>query len=90
MRLNAANILRAAAMQAFPTKPEKWVKFHDTRHSYAIELGQAGVSLFQISQQLGILERTCARHYLGFLSSAETTEMIESKISERNRIRNSR
>jgi integrase len=80
VRLNAANIIKAAAKRAFPNVPQKWVKFHDLRHSYAIELAQSGVSLLNISQQLGNSERVCQKHYTGYMSTNETADMIEAKV----------
>ena len=80
MRLSAANILRAACKKAFPKSPDKWVKFHDLRHSYAIDLAQAGVSLLQISQQLGNSERVCQKHYTGYMATDESVDMIERKM----------
>jgi integrase len=86
-RLSAANTLKNACKQAFPNNPEKWVKFHDLRHSYAIELAQAGVSLLQISQQLGNSERVCQKHYTGYMATSESIDMIEAKVSAMNSIK---
>ena len=79
-RLNAANTIRSACEKAFPNDPLKHIKFHDLRHSYAIELCQAGVSLLQISQQLGNSQRVCEKHYTGFVATSDTIDMIERKI----------
>lgn len=85
-RHNLANIVKAASEKAFPGSPEKWIKFHDLRHSYAIELAQTGVSLLQIAQQLGNSERICQKHYTGYMATTETIEMIDAKIQARNEV----
>lgn len=80
LRRNLANIVRAACECAFPSQPEKWIKFHDLRHSYAIELAQNGISLLQISQQIGDSERVCQEHYLSHMASTESIDIIDIKM----------
>jgi integrase len=79
-RTSAANIIKAAARKAFGgRRPDKEIKFHDLRHSYAIELCRLEVSIQHIAQNLGNSEAVCSKHYIGFTMTTEVADLIEAK-----------
>jgi integrase len=61
-----AAIVRAACAKVFPNTPEKHCKFHDLRHSYAIELLRLGYGLSVIHRCLGNSLQVCQEYYTGF------------------------
>ncbi len=75
-RLSFANWLKAAARKAFKDE-DKHVKFHDLRHSYAVELAGRGVTLLQISQFLGNSQRVAEKHYVGFVATDSAIDHVE-------------
>lgn len=63
----SSRILRQFCKRAFPKHKEKWIRFHDLRHSYAIHLLGHGASLTDVAQCLRNDIRVCQRYYAGFL-----------------------
>lgn len=72
---------KATCKKLFKDK-NKWCKFHDTRHSYAINLLRHDVSLSQISQSLGNSIVVCQKYYAGFSLTNETIDSINLKIEK--------
>jgi integrase len=66
-----------ACKAAFPKDPSKWLKFHDLRHSYAIALLSKGVSIALVAQSIGDSIRVAEKHYVGFILSSESIQMID-------------
>lgn len=59
-------------------RPE--LRFHDLRHSYAIELLNHGVSLSLTAQALGNSVQVCQEYYAGFELSDEGLDVIRGKL----------
>lgn len=68
-KVKTAELFRAACKKVFPKDPDKWLKFHDLRHSYAIELLNMGASIGDVAQNLRNDVRVCQRFYAGFTTS---------------------
>lgn len=82
-RHKVSSVLKAACRDAFPMEPKKWITFHDLRHSFAIELARAGVSIGHIAGCLGNSEMVCERYYKGFGATDDSIQIIHSKLKER-------
>lgn len=76
--LKFADIVKNACKKAFPDNPDKWVTFHDLRHSYAINLLSKGVSLGLVAQSLGNSVVVCQKHYTGFVMTDDSISRIDS------------
>jgi len=62
-----ADIVRGACKTAFPKDPEKHLKFHDLRHSYAIHCLSKGLTLEQVAKALGDSIVVVQEYYTGFV-----------------------
>jgi integrase len=82
-RVKTANLFRAACKKAFPKNRDKWLKFHDLRHSYAIAMLDMGASLGDVAQNLRNDIRVCQRFYAGFTTSQ--TRMLGLMTLEKRR-----
>lgn len=79
-KMKWSDLVRGWCAKAFPTEPEKWIKFHDLRHSYAIMLLDAGVHINDVALSLGDGIQVTQDHYAGFLRETSHTEAIISKL----------
>jgi len=70
-------VLRRACRRAFPTTPSKWCRFHDLRHSYAVEMISRGVPVTLVAQSLGNSVAVCERYYSGFALQDQGIETID-------------
>ena len=68
-RQRFAEIISRACKKAFPADRDKWLTFHDLRHSYAIHLLNRGVPLGLVAQSLGDTEAVVQENYVGFVLS---------------------
>lgn len=82
-KLKLASIVRKACKANFPDEPEKWINFHDLRHSYAINLLSNGVSLGLVAQSLGNSIVVCQKHYVGFVMTDDSISRIDSLLNEK-------
>ncbi len=84
-RHRMAKITRRACIAAFSGDVSKYCKFHDMRHSYAINLLNAGVGLYPVSKCLGNSQIVCEKYYLGFELTNDTLRMISSIMTKKRR-----
>ena len=77
-----SNVIRSACQKAFPDDKQKWVVFHDLRHSYAIHLLSKGISLSLVAQSLGNSVIVCQENYAGFSLADESIDAIEIQMKK--------
>lgn len=71
-RNQAAKIVRAACLAAYPNKSEWNLCFHDLRHSFAVACCDKGMGLDWLAQQLGDRMEVAEEYYVGFIQSEVT------------------
>ena len=81
-RRGHAKLLAEACRKTFPDKQEKWITWHDLRHSYAIHLITYGVSLTLVAQSLGNGIQVCQEFYAGFSLTTESVQAIGRALGE--------
>jgi integrase len=73
-----ADIVTDACKREWPDKPEKWLRFHDLRHCYAIEALGAGIPIEWVAKSMGNSIVVCEEYYQGFkLSDAMAEAMAD-------------
>jgi len=72
-----STVFKRACKKAFPKEPLKLCKFHDLRHSYAIDLIGKGVPISLVSQAMGNSVAVCEKHYSGFVLQDEGIDTIQ-------------
>ena len=75
-KLKYSEITKAACRKAFPHDSEKWVRFHDLRHSYAINCLSKSIPIDLVALSLGNSVAVCQKYYVGFsLTNYQTAVM---------------
>lgn len=73
-----ATMFRRGCRSAFKGRPDKNVKFHDLRHSYAIYLlSVKGAPLDLVAQSLGNSPAVCHEYYQGFMLTEHGIEYLD-------------
>ena len=76
-------LIKKSGRLTFPKDTEKQnLKTHDCRHSYAVHLLNAGVSISLIAKSLGNSVLVCEKYYLGYALQEEGIQMIHQMMSK--------
>jgi integrase len=59
-------LVRALCKKIWPQDKDKWIRFHDLRHCYAIYLLSRGATMAQVAGALGNSVGVCQEHYVGY------------------------
>lgn len=76
-----SDIVKFASTQLWPNKPQKHIRFHDLRHSYAIEMLRQGASISQVAQLLGDSVQVCQTYYAGFSMADESLDALDARLN---------
>lgn len=76
-RTQISRLFKAACMKAFPGNKNKILKFHDLRHSYAIDLLNKGATIEEVAASLGDSVGVAQEHYTGFVLTSGATERLK-------------
>jgi integrase len=77
-----AEITKDACIKAFPAHPEKWITFHDLRHSYATYLASRGNNITQVANAIGDTEKTAKEYYTGHLNTDDSVDAIARRLKD--------
>jgi len=73
--IHHADKLKEACEKVFSNQ-NKFIKFDDLRHSYAVHLLSKEVPLSFVAQSLGNSHKVCEKYYVGFVLADESIETI--------------
>lgn len=73
-------IVRKRSKELWPKKLDKHIRFHDLRHSFAIEMRRRGESYDTIADLLGDGVDVCRKYYTGFHLSNESVEALAKRL----------
>lgn len=73
-------LLRAASKKLWPKSPEKHIRFHDLRHSYAIEMLRLGESKSSVADLLGDSVSVVERYYTGSSMKDESFDALAERM----------
>ncbi|MBM4316987.1 MAG: site-specific integrase [Deltaproteobacteria bacterium] len=82
-KLKFSEITRQACKKAFPHDPEKWCRFHDLRHSYAIHCLSKGIPMDLVALSLGNSITVCQKYYVGFSLTNYQTEIMMNLLNNK-------
>lgn len=77
------DIIGRACRQLWPKDQDKWIRFHDLRHSFAIEMLRLDESLDVIAGLLGDSIQVCQTYYTGFSLKSESLDALDARMAER-------
>lgn len=81
IRNTISKTFRTACRKAFDN-PSKHMPFKDLRHSYAVHLSQAGVSVGLVANCLGNTEHVCETYYKSHKLTEETVRTVRMILEE--------
>jgi integrase len=76
-------IMARACRKLWPNNPDKRIRFHDLRHSFAIEMLRLGESLTTIAGLLGNSVQVCQTYYTGFSLKSESLDALDARLAEK-------
>lgn len=79
--LKFSEITKRACRKVFPHDSEKWCRFHDLRHSYAIHCLSKGVPIDLVALSLGNSVQVCQKYYVGFTLTPYQTQIMKSLLN---------
>ncbi len=81
-----SEIIKDKSKEIWKQNPDKHVKFHDLRHSYAIEMLRQLAPLTQVAQLLGDSLQVCQTYYTGFSMVDESLDALDERLTKQFKI----